>query len=267
MKHTEKTKEKMRENVKSGKNNTVFKKGHTINVGRKISEETKRKMSLVKTGVYPTEETRKRMSIAQRGRITSPETKEKISNALKGRQGYWLGKKKPQTEETKAKISKTLMGHSVSEKVRKAEKSPFKKGFTPWNKGVAWSEEIKRRISETNKRKNIEPKIKFVGFGKNHPRWKGGTYGTERHRLMGLVEYKLWRKSVYIRDCFTCRKCNNKKKYLNAHHIENFSEVKALRTSIENGITFCKKCHKRFHIIYGVKNNTREQIDEFLNNK
>ena len=50
-------------------------------------------------------------------------------------------KGQPRTQEIKDKISKTLMGHPISEKVRRtlAEKTTFKKGFTPWNKGKRFS--------------------------------------------------------------------------------------------------------------------------------
>lgn len=33
----------------------------------------------------------------------------------------------------------------------------------------------------------------------------------------------------------------------------------------KNGITLSKKAHKEFHHIYGTKNNTKEQLIEFLN--
>jgi len=37
------------------------------------------------------------------------------------------------------------------------------------------------------------------------------------------------------------------------------------RTSIDNGITLSKEVHKEFHKRYGIKNNTREQLEEFIN--
>ena len=77
-------------------------------------------------------------------------------------------------------------------------------------------------------------------------------------------EYRIWRKEIFKRDSYTCQKCNQKG-YLNSHHIENFSSNKKLRYIISNGTTLCKKCHLQFHKIYGRKNNTQEQLYEFLN--
>lgn len=185
---------------------------------------------------------------------------------IKGQEGYWLGKRKPISQETRDKISKTLMGHAVSESTKKLliEKSPFKKGFIPWNKGKPWSEEMKKRISETNKRKGIEP-IKKNEFpcGDKHPNWKGGIT-SENRKIRTSVVYKYWRKQSLIRDNFTCQKCKQSGGVLRVHHINNFSDFKELRLNENNGITFCKDCHKKFHKKYGNKNNTREQLIEFL---
>ena len=39
---------------------------------------------------------------------------------------------------------------------------------------------------------------------------------------------------------------------------------KDLTLDIDNGITLSESAHKEFHKIYGKKNNTKAQIDEFL---
>jgi transposase len=76
-------------------------------------------------------------------------------------------------------------------------------------------------------------------------------------------EYYIWRKSVLKRDNFTCQVCGKHGGKLNAHHLNNFSEFKELRYELSNGITLCKNCHEEFHKIFGVRNNTKEQIEDF----
>jgi len=93
--------------------------------------------------------------------------------------------------------------------------------------------------------------------------WKGGI-STENDRLRHNFEMRLWRKSVFERDNFTCQKTKKRGGYLVAHHINNFSDFPELRTAIDNGITLSEKSHKEFHTKYGIKNNTREQLMEFL---
>ena len=87
------------------------------------------------------------------------------------------------------------------------------------------------------------------------------TYKNRHHSL----EYRNWRRTVFIRDEFTCQKCGKKHIYLEAHHIKPFILYPKLRLNINNGITFCKNCHlKKFHKIYGFKNNNQKQLNEFL---
>lgn len=77
-------------------------------LGRKLSEETRAKLSVSHKGKTPwlgkkhTEESKRKMSNTKKGRKITEEQKAKISATLKGR---------PRTEETKAKIAATLKGH------------------------------------------------------------------------------------------------------------------------------------------------------------
>ena len=183
----------------------------------------------------------------------------------KGHRGYWLGKKKPLKQETKDKIRKTLMGHKVSEKVRLAEHSSFKKGHTPWNKGKPWSKAMKKKISLTNKRLGIKPKIRNnFKSGAGHPLWRGGVTPANK-KARRSIQFRLWREAVFARDGWTCQKYGFKSGKLHPHHILNFAEYPELRFAIDNGITLSEKAHKEFHRKYGRTNNTREQINEFLN--
>lgn len=85
--------------------------------------------------------------------------------------------------------------------------------------------------------------------GELHFNWKGGK--TSSNQLIRTsLEYKLWRKSVYERDNYTCVWCKAKsvigrKVLLNADHIKPFSLFPELRFNIDNGRTLCLDCHKK----------------------
>jgi len=105
--------------------------------------------------------------------------------------------------------------------------------------------------------------------GENHPKWKGGI-SSERDKVRQTNEYKEWRENVFKRDNYICQCCgDNKGGNLNAHHILNFSDYIELRFDVNNGITLCDKCHNlnkhgSFHHTYGTKNNTKEQLEEYI---
>jgi group I intron endonuclease len=88
------------------------------------------------------------------------EVNHKISEAMKGK------KRKPFTEETRIKMSKTFKGRKYSEETRRkisetlkgkhlSEETKIKIGTG--NKGKKYSEETKRKISESNKGKHMKP--------------------------------------------------------------------------------------------------------------
>ena len=115
--HTEETKQKLRESNKNFKHTEESKLKMR---GRKISEETRVKISQSKVGTLresPSEETRKRISEATRGKHKrSEETKQKISNARTGiifseehKDKLRLSRiNKTLSEETRQKISASL---------------------------------------------------------------------------------------------------------------------------------------------------------------
>jgi 5-methylcytosine-specific restriction endonuclease McrA len=77
--------------------------------------------------------------------------------------------------------------------------------------------------------------------------------------------YHQWRRSVFDRDDFTCRKCQDDKGgNLVAHHIYNFTRYPTMRTDRRNGVTLCEPCHKNFHKEYSYTNNDIHQLWNYL---
>jgi len=139
--------------------------------------------------------------------------------------------------------------------------------------GKKHTEETRKIMKE--KRKNqvisIETRIKkrnsMIGKNKGEKswNWKGGI--TPKNKLIRRsLEFKLWRESVFKRDNFTCQKCKQNGGILHPHHILNFAQHEDLRFAIDNGITLCESCHHLFHNNFGQLNNTKEQLEEFINN-
>ena len=166
----------------------------------------------------------------------SEETKKMMSESHKGKKSY------TRTNEMKRKQSERLKGVKFTEE--------HKKNLSNAHKGKHPSIETRRKMSESIK-------------GEKSYLWKGGV-SSENEKIRKSFEMKLWRKSVFERDDFTCQKCIQKGGRLHPHHIFNFADFPELRLAIDNGITFCEKCHWKFHKIYGMRNNTKEQLVEFL---
>jgi hypothetical protein len=93
--------------------------------------------------------------------------------------------------------------------------------------------------------------------------WKGGIT-TENHKIRDCIQYELWRNAIFARDNWMCQKYKIKGGILRAHHINNFSKYPELRFAIDNGVTLSEKAHREFHKKYGIKNNTKEQLKQFL---
>ena len=135
----------------------------------------------------------------------------------------------------------------------------------------SYNRERRRKISKALKgKKYSEERCQIMSElmkGEKHWNWQGGI-STENDKERMNRGMRIWKKAIRERDNYTCQKCKIvNKKNLVAHHIYNFAQYPELRTSIDNGITFCVECHKKFHKRFGVKNNTKEQIGYYLNNR
>jgi hypothetical protein len=154
----------------------------------------------------------------------------------KGHIGY--GKGKPRTNDVKNKVSKSLMGHSVSEETRRKIKEARKKQV------IKHSKQTKEKIKQSHLGKPI-----YKTRGANSPLWKGGITPINQ-AIRTSLEYKIWRRAVFERDNYTCRFCKarskkKKKVILNADHIKPFAYFPELRFAIDNGRTLCVDCHRK----------------------
>jgi hypothetical protein len=145
-----------------------------------------------------------------------------------------------------------------------------------WNKGKAWTPEMKKKLSDAHKgyvmpeaqkekirqaslrNGNIPPSFKGKKrsletiqrmreskSGEKNPMWKGGITPM-RTKIYHSLEYKLWRKAVFDRDKYTCVWCgDNRGGNLEADHIKPFAYYPELRFAIDNGRTLCHECHTK----------------------
>lgn len=232
-----------------------------------------------------------------KGKKMSEESRRKLSESLMGRP-----QTNPNSLKNLIRIP-FPKGHTPWNKGKSVSLSPqteFKKGMIPWNKGKKLSREhcetlskshigipnankgkkrpelskenhpnwkggAKKRLpsSEANREVWRRPGYREKMSGENSSAWKGGRTPKNK-KLRRSVEFNVWRDLVFARDNWTCQKYKVRGGKLHPHHIQNFAEYPELRFEVSNGITLSEKAHKEFHKIYGLRNNTLDQILEFI---
>ena len=194
-------------------------------------------------------------------------------------QGVYIHKK--HTEEWKNRMSIIAKERGFGKWMKDIDKNhpflktTFQKGTTPWNKGTIgiskgapknhppyflgnpmynYCIECGRKIRfyNSDKRKFCSKKC-YYKYSKEKPRynrrgekswnWKGGITKNGSN-LYHSLEYKNWRRSIFIRDEFTCKKCGIKNVRLEVHHIKSYKENINLLFDCNNAITLCHNCHK-----------------------
>ena len=73
------------------------------------------------------------------------------------------------------------------------------------------------------------------------------------------LEYRQWKTAVLARDGFRCGECGIEQGHvcpccrhrvtLHAHHVKPFSDNPEIRFTLDNGITLCRPCHEKAHIM------------------
>lgn len=167
----------------------------------------------------------------KKGHSFSIEAREKIGNANRGKNNGMYGKKAWNTG------TKGLTGPNSGS---------FDIGIIPWNKGST---------------------------GENSTNWKNGVTALSE-KIRECFKSKRWRTAILKRDNWTCQSCDKTKMSFEVHHIKRFSvilrenKVKTLEEAIKckelwninNGITLCRKCHKK------TKKNHEEEYEKFFLN-
>ena len=97
----------------------------------------------------------------------------------------------------------------------------------------------------------------------NHPNWNPNISDEDRKKERKYKEYENWRTSIFEKYNYTCQLSGQKGGQLEVHHLSNYSTDIEHRLDINNGIVLAKHIHKLFHKLYGRKNNTKEQFEEF----
>ena len=76
---------------------------------------------------------------------------------------------------------------------------------------------------------------------------------------------QIWSQAVKKRDNYICVACTIQDKInIDAHHILGVQEYPDLQFNINNGVTLCIPCHKKFHSCYGYYNFTRKDLERFI---
>lgn len=187
-----------------------------------------------------------------------------------GLEGYWSGKERPEIagkncyrwkggarkcscgNKLKNRSSKTKMCRECYLKELKQRKGEL---HPRWTGGKPICIDCGKQLGGYNStrcescmgvqnRGNNNPFVKKgeIKRGCDSHAWKGGV--TPINKLIRSQSlYKTWRTAVFERDDYTCRGCGLRGVYLEAHHIKPFAKYPDLRFVVDNGITYCQKCH------------------------
>lgn len=150
--------------------------------------------------------------------------------------------------------------------VRRGEPTVCRNGrkYNTWVCKCECGNEVTKDASKLNKGRYVScgcltpTKMKKLGIVKPNS-------GKKRDPFRHSTEYYQWRMEVFARDGFVCKICGEKKGGIEAHHLNDYGSHPEERIVVDNGVTLCVNCHKRFHNTYGWNGRTTiEMFREFI---
>jgi len=124
-----------------------------------------------------------------------------------------------------------------------------------------------RKLHTGTKQSDITKQKRSILFsGKGNPNYNPTITDIQRHTNKHrsiYPGYPSWLGKILKRDNYTCQACGSNK-HLCVHHINCWQDFVDQRVDINNGIVLCKKHHKLFHKMFGLKHTTRNMFEEFM---
>jgi hypothetical protein len=145
----------------------------------------------------------------------------------------------------------------------------YKSSKTPMEAVCSCGKTVKISLESVSKgSKCRDCGYKYGNFlrGPDNPSYNPDLTDEERKTDRRMPAFKEWAYKVKERDGFKCVVCGCGKNLV-SHHILPYSEYKLVRTSLNNGITMCKRCHTEFHGFYGYKDFDHIDLFTFLTRK
>jgi len=221
-------------------------------LGKKLSEETKNKISKKLKGRIVSNETKKKISEFQSGKIVSEETRKKLSLS---RAGKYKGKENPNWKGgyfTKGIPTYDNFSDKLVEECRRNKKDKnilevrcSFNGCRKWFVPKLW--DVYHRIESINDIKGMgegrlycseKCKKKCSIFGLNYDPFEKKE---DRDSYYTDNEYKNFRQFVLERDNYICQFCGNKAK--NVHHEKPKKLEPFFSLDPDYAWSCCEKCH------------------------
>jgi len=71
-----------------------------------------------------------------------------------------------------------------------------------------------------------------------------------------------WSKNVMARDAMVCQLCGTTEGEMHAHHVIPRSVSAEFRGDVDNGITLCAPCHRKWHSVKAVEKAVEKMKQE-----